>query len=55
MSRDKRHEYVEALEVVCPRCRHTELVYSPKEEIPKCPACKIRMVVKEILTEGKSY
>lgn len=44
------------VEVVCPKCQRTQIVYLPKEEIPVCPDCKkVRMVVKEILTEGKSY
>jgi ribosomal protein S27E len=51
----RRKDHVEAVEVVCPRCNHTEIVYIPKEPIPQCPRCKRRMIVKEILTEGKSY
>jgi phage FluMu protein Com len=43
------------LEVICPRCKFTEIVYIQKEDIPKCPNCKIQMVIKEILLEGKSY
>jgi ribosomal protein S27E len=45
----------EAIEVICPKCRRTEIIHSPKEEIPKCENCKIRMVIKEILKEGKSF
>ncbi|MGE4299039.1 MAG: hypothetical protein AB7E47_13515 [Desulfovibrionaceae bacterium] len=45
----------EAIEVKCPKCGLTEIVYIPKEEIPKCPDCKVRMVVNELLSEGKSY
>ena len=45
----------EALEVICPKCRHTEIVYIAKEDMPKCPKCNIRMVIRELLTEGKSY
>ncbi len=46
----------EAVEVVCPKCKHTEIIYMPREEIPVCPSCrKGRMVIREILTEGKSY
>ena len=45
----------DAVEVVCPKCKQTEIVFVPKEEIPKCPACNIRMVIRELLTEGKSY
>ncbi|HSM73886.1 MAG TPA: hypothetical protein VK852_04600 [Desulfobacterales bacterium] len=44
-----------AVEVVCPKCKHTEIVYISDEDIPKCPQCQIPMVIREILTEGKSY
>ncbi len=43
----------EAVEVVCPKCRETQIVYFPKEAMPTCPYCKVEMVVKEVLTEGK--
>lgn len=43
----------EAVEVVCPKCRETQIVYFPKEAMPICPYCKVEMVVKEVLTEGK--
>ncbi|MFZ7125393.1 MAG: hypothetical protein ACOWWM_04465 [Desulfobacterales bacterium] len=45
----------EPVEVVCPKCRHTEIVYIPREELPKCPKCGSQMVIREILDEGKSY
>jgi rubrerythrin len=45
----------QAAEVVCLKCGYNEIVYIPREEIPRCPTCKKRMVVREILTEGKSY
>ncbi len=46
----------QAVEVVCPKCQHTEIIYMPKEKIPICPKCqKVQMVIKEILAEGKSY
>jgi len=45
----------EAIEVICPKCNRTEIVYIPKEDIPKCPNCGINMVIRELLTEGKSY
>lgn len=48
-------EKQEPVEVVCPRCKHTEIVYLPKEEIPKCPHCGRQMVISELLDEGKSY
>jgi len=46
---------LEAIEVECPRCKETQIVYIPKEEIPKCPKCKIQMVLRELLDEGKAY
>lgn len=42
------------VEVKCPKCDHTEIVYIPKEEIPKCPVHNITMNIHEILEEGKS-
>ena len=45
----------EAVEIVCPRCKRTEIRYLPKESIPKCPDCKLQMVIRELLDEGKSY
>lgn len=46
----------QAAEVICPRCHRTEIVYLPIDEMPKCPDCgDIRMVFRELLTEGKSY
>ena len=33
-------EKKEAVEVVCPNCKWTEIIYIPKEDIPKCPDCK---------------
>lgn len=49
--RDKQN----AIEIVCPKCKHTSIIYSPKEEIPKCPKCDTQMVISELLDEGKSY
>lgn len=46
---------LEAIEVRCPKCEHTEIIYIPKEEIPKCPTCRVQMVIKELLDEGKAY
>jgi ssDNA-binding Zn-finger/Zn-ribbon topoisomerase 1 len=45
----------ESVEVVCPKCHHTEIIRIPGEEMPKCPKCNIRMVIRELLKEGKSY
>ncbi len=43
----------EAVEVHCAKCKRSQIIYLPEEEIPQCPACKKRMVIKENLTEGK--
>jgi ribosomal protein S27E len=43
----------EAVEVMCPICKHSQIVYFPEEEMPECPKCKKKMIVKEVLTEGK--
>ena len=45
---------IQTVEVVCPKCQRTEIVYLPKEQIPTCPKCKVEMVLKEVLTEGKA-
>lgn len=45
----------EAVQVKCPICDHTEIIYIPKEEIPECPKCKVEMIIRELLDEGKSY
>jgi ssDNA-binding Zn-finger/Zn-ribbon topoisomerase 1 len=45
----------EPVEVVCPKCQRTEIVYIPKESIPNCPDCRTPMVLRELLREGKSY
>jgi ribosomal protein S27E len=44
-----------AVELMCPKCKRTEIIYVPAEEVPKCPDCNIRMIIKEVLREGKSY
>ena len=43
------------IEVICSKCKHTEIIYLQKEDMPKCPKCKIRMRIREVLREGKSY
>ncbi|GAB7023987.1 hypothetical protein [Salidesulfovibrio brasiliensis] len=53
--RERKREQPEAVEVVCPKCRSTQIVYLPMEEVPKCPDCRVEMLVSEILTEGKYY
>ncbi|WP_198013881.1 hypothetical protein [Desulforegula conservatrix] len=49
-----RGDRAEAIEAECPKCKTTQIVYIPKEEIPICHICKVRMVIKELLDEGKS-
>lgn len=45
----------EAVEIKCPRCKRTEILYLPEENMPKCRKCRVGMVIKELLKEGKSY
>jgi ribosomal protein S27E len=45
----------EAIEIVCPRCNRTAIVYIPEQQIPRCPDCNIQMVIRELMKEGKSY
>jgi len=45
----------EAIEVFCPRCKRTEIIFLSQEEVGPCPLCKIPMVIRELLKEGKSY
>ncbi len=45
----------EAIHVKCTRCDHTEIIYIPKEEMPRCPNCDVEMKISELLDEGKSY
>jgi ribosomal protein S27E len=44
-----------AVELICLKCRRTEIIYVPAEEVPKCPDCNVRMTIREVLREGKSY
>jgi phage FluMu protein Com len=46
---------IEAIEIECPKCKETGLIYIPKEQIPRCPKCNTQMVIRELLDEGKSY
>ena len=45
----------EPIEVICTKCRYTEIIYLPVEDLPLCPKCKIQMSISELLDEGKSY
>lgn len=43
----------EFVEVVCPKCRKTQIIAVPEESMPRCQDCNRDMVIKEVLTEGK--
>ncbi len=43
------------IEIVCPKCKRTQIINLEKEKMPKCEACAVRMVVKEVLREGKAF
>lgn len=45
----------EPIEIICPRCRYTEIIYLPIDDFPLCPSCNIPMLISELLDEGKSY
>ncbi len=45
----------EPIEVICPICRVTEIIYIPVEDLPLCPKCQVQMLISELLDEGKSY
>jgi len=45
----------EPIEVICPKCRYTEIIYLPIEDLPRCPQCNTQMSINELLDEGKSY
>lgn len=49
-----KKERVEPVEIKCPRCNRTEILYLPEETMPKCRQCRVGMVIKELLKEGKS-
>lgn len=51
MERGKR----EPVQLLCPRCRHTEIAYLPCDPFPRCPHCDIPLLIGELLDEGKSY
>jgi len=49
------HPRKEPVEVICPKCRYTEIVYLPIDDLPLCPKCNTPMLISELLDEGKSY
>lgn len=46
---------LEAIEIKCPKCKQTEIIYLPNEAMPKCPEGKIQMIIQEVLRGGKTY
>lgn len=44
---------VEPVEAVCPKCQATKIFYLGREQMPQCELCKLEMVIKEVLREGK--
>lgn len=53
MSSEKEKDTM--VEVKCPKCDYTEIIYVPKEPMPYCPVHRVKMIIHEILEEGKSY
>jgi hypothetical protein len=45
-----KHEFVE---VACPICDQRKIICVPDEPIPNCEFCRVPMIIKEVLTEGK--
>ncbi|WP_461210952.1 hypothetical protein [Desulfocurvus sp. DL9XJH121] len=43
----------EAVEVHCPVHKISRIIYLPEEKMPNCPVCGKKMIIKEVLTEGK--
>lgn len=43
----------EFVQVVCPKCRRTQIIALPEEPMPKCEDCNVEMIITEVLTEGK--
>ena len=43
------------IEVICPKCQRTEIFQLTKEQMPTCAECRVPMVIREVLKEGKSY
>lgn len=43
------------VDVICPKCRYTEIADVQSEQIPRRHQSDTRMVLRELLKEGKSY
>ena len=48
-------EKKEPVEIICPKCRYTEIIDLPISDLPLCPKCNTQMLLNELLDEGKSY
>ena len=46
---------LEPVQILCPKCRHTEIIYLPVDDLPKCSDCETPMILEELLDEGKAY
>ena len=45
----------EPVEIICPKCRRTEIIYLPIDDFPVCARCRTPMLISELLDEGKSF
>ncbi len=45
----------EPVEVICPKCQHTQIIYLKREDIPKCSECDRSMVMREFLRKGANF
>lgn len=45
----------EPIEIICPQCKRTAIIYLPDEDVPLCQTCGRQMIIREVLREGKSY
>lgn len=50
----REDEEIQSAEVKCPKCGRTQIIYIPREEVPKCPDDGTQMYISELLEEGKS-
>jgi acetyl-CoA carboxylase beta subunit len=41
--RDKK----QPVQIKCPKCKRTQIVYIPEEDIPDCPDCRVQMNIEE--------
>lgn len=43
----------EFIEIACPICKQRKIICVPEESIGLCEYCRVEMIFKEVLTEGK--